>query len=134
MSGAVDHEQAAELAASQLDADLEARCRALGTELDELHERVLRVAGPLTETLNELIDREDLIGQRGPDILLGRDRTVTYETLVRARRLYCAWSGGAALRARMFRLCNLLNDVAGLDQAVIDPARIERDLAEERGR
>jgi len=130
--GPVDQEQAAGLAAANLDPELVMRCRGLGEDLDRLHILISSFADRLVGTLDDLIDREDELG--GPAVLTGADTTVTYATLLRARGLFRSWSGASALRARLYRVTNLLNEAAGFDQGMVDEGRIESDLTEERGR
>jgi len=134
VDGEVDQEQAAEIADEALEPDPSAVCRALGEELDKLHASALELAGRLTPLLDELIDREEAITfTRGHAVLTGADTSVTYATLLRARELFAAWSGHRALRARAFRLTNVLNGAVGLDEGCIDDRCIARDLEEERG-
>jgi len=99
-----------------------------------LYAVALELAARLTPLLDELVDREEAITfTRGHAVLHGLDTSVTWETLLRARELFTAWSGHRALRARCFRLTNVLNTAVGLEEVIIDHRILERDLEEERG-
>jgi len=132
--GPVDQVQAAELAASLLDLDTPKACRVMGEEIDKLRAMAEELAGRLTPFLDELADREEAITYpRAHAVLTGADTSITYATLIRAEELFAVWSGHRALRARCFRLTNVLNAAVGLDEALIDARGIDRELEEERG-
>jgi len=130
----VVHERALELVETQLDPELTDGARILSAELDALHATAVALAGRLAGTLDELCRREDAVGfEEAHAFLTGKDLTTTYATVRRARELFAAWSGHRALRARAFRLTNVLNAAVGLEEVIIDHRVLDRDLDEEQG-
>ena len=124
--GPVDLEQAAEFAGSQVDEEAVARGRAMGEELDQLHERVVELVGRLVPLLDELLDREDAATYL--------PKETTWRTVIRARDLFNAWSGASTLRARSYRVINALCLALGFDERVVDDKWVDEPLVEEQGR
>jgi hypothetical protein len=133
--GVVDQGQAAELAASLVDPEIAERCRTLSEELDEFYSQAVELVGRIDPVLEELREHEDeTTVARCRAISAGFDTTTSYETVLRAAELLRFWSGYNGLLYRVLRFANLLNAAVGLEEALVDEARVEQELAEERGR